>query len=69
MVIQVLNRDLEQALRQLKKQGVKSGLFHEMRVRQYYVKPSEARRLKRKRALTRTRKQQKREEQDNGADL
>jgi len=66
MVIQVLNRDIEQALRQLKKQGIKSGLYRELKKRQYYVKPSEARRLKHKRALTRTRKQQRREEQDNG---
>jgi len=60
--IQVVDNQIEAALKQLKKQMLKDGLFQEMKKRQHYEKPSVKRkrksaqaRKKRLRALKRTR--------------
>ena len=62
MRIQVVDNQIEAALKQLKKQMLKDGLFQEMKKRQHYEKPSVKRkrksaqaRKKRLRALKRTR--------------
>jgi small subunit ribosomal protein S21 len=50
--------EVEDALREFKKQVKKSGLMQELRRREHYVSPSKARRLKRNESL----KQRKRDE-------
>jgi len=60
--IEVFDHQIEAALKQLKKQMLKEGLFQEMKRRAHYEKPSVKRkrkaaqaRKKRRRALKRTR--------------
>ena len=62
MKIVVIDNQIEAALKQLKKQMLKDGLYQEMKRRQHYEKPSVKRkrkaaqaRKKRLRALKRTR--------------
>ena len=62
MKIEVFDHQIEAALKQLKKQMLKEGLFQEMKRRAHYEKPSVKRkrkaaqaRKKRRRALKRTR--------------
>ena len=62
MKIEVFDNQIEAALKQLKKQMLKDGLYQEMKRRQHYEKPSVKRkrkaaqaRKKRLRALKRTR--------------
>ena len=46
--VEVRNGNLEKALRVLKKKVQKSGLVKELRAREYYQKPSEIKREKKK---------------------
>jgi small subunit ribosomal protein S21 len=50
--IQVIDNQIEAALKQLKKQMLKDGLYQEMKRRQHYEKPS----VKRKRKSAQARK-------------
>jgi small subunit ribosomal protein S21 len=53
--IVVFDNQIEAALKQLKKQMLKDGLFQEMKKRQHYEKPS----VKRKRKAAQARKKQR----------
>ena len=53
MEVQVRNNNVEKALRQLKRKIKKSGLLIELKERQYYQKPSEKKRLAKKRGIKR----------------
>ena len=55
MKIVVLDNQIEAALKQLKKQMLKDGLFQEMKRRQHYEKPS----VKRKRKAAQARKKRR----------
>ena len=58
MEVIVRNNNVEKALRILKKKIKKEGLMTELRERQYYIKPSERRRLAKKRCIKRVAKEQ-----------
>ena len=58
MEVQVRNNNVEKALRQLKRKIKKSGLLIELKERQYYQKPSEKKRLAKKRGIKRAQKLQ-----------
>jgi small subunit ribosomal protein S21 len=65
--VQVLVRDnnVDQALKALKKKMQREGLFREMKLRNYYEKPSERKARERAEAIRRFRKlQRKRRERD-----
>jgi small subunit ribosomal protein S21 len=47
---------IDYALKSFKRKVLKSGLLREIRARQHYVKPSEARKLKRKASQSRKRR-------------
>ena len=51
ITIQVRNGNLEQALRVLKKKSQKVGLLKELKARQYFEKPSEKKRRKKKEGI------------------
>ena len=53
MEVIVRNNNVEKALRILKKKIKKEGLMTELRDRQHYIKPSEKRRLAKKRGIAR----------------
>jgi small subunit ribosomal protein S21 len=55
MTIEVLvrNNNVDKALRVLKKKLQKDGLFRELRIKQFYEKPSEKRLRKKKESLRR----------------
>jgi small subunit ribosomal protein S21 len=55
MKIEVVNNQIEVALKHLKKQMLKDGLFQEMKKRAYYEKPS----VKRKRKSAQARKKRR----------
>ena len=59
MEVQVRNNNVEKALRQLKRKIKKSGLLIELKERQYYQKPSEKKRLAKKRGIKRALKAQR----------
>ena len=59
MEVQVRNNNVEKALRQLKRKIKKSGLLIELKERQYYQKPSEKKRLAKKRGIKRAQKLQR----------
>ena len=59
MYVAVRNNNVEKALRVLKKKIKKSGLLQEIKERQYYQKPSEKKRLAKKRGIARVKKEQK----------
>ena len=59
ITIQVRNGNVEQALRVLKKKSQKTGLFKELKARQYFEKPSEKKRRKKKEAIANYKKKQK----------
>ncbi len=61
--MQVLVRDnnVEQALKALKKKMQREGLFREMKLRNYYEKPSERRAREKAEAVGRARKRAQRE--------
>ena len=58
MEVIVRNNNVEKALRIFKKKIKKEGLMTELRERQYYIKPSERRRLAKKRGIKRVAKEQ-----------
>lgn len=58
----VRNNNIEKALRVLKNKNKKSGLLQELKDRQYYQKPSEKRRLAKKRGIARVKKEQSKRE-------
>lgn len=58
ITIQVRNGNLEQALRVLKKKSQKNGLLKELKARQYFEKPSEKRRRKKKEGIANVKKKQ-----------
>ena len=61
MTIEVVVRDnnVEKALRVLKKKLQKDGLFRELRMKQFYEKPSEKRLRKKKESLRRIAKEKR----------
>ena len=58
ITIQVRNGNLEQALRVLKKKSQKVGLLKELKARQYFEKPSEKKRRKKKEGIANYNKKQ-----------
>jgi len=56
ITIQVRNGNLEQALRVLKKKSQKVGLLKELKARQYFEKPSEKKRRKKKEGIANVKK-------------
>ena len=61
--VQVRGGNLEKAMRVLKKKVMKEGLVKELRARQYYQKPSEIKREKKKEGIKNYKKKQKKLEQ------
>jgi small subunit ribosomal protein S21 len=61
--VEVRNGNLEKALRVLKKKVQKSGLVKELRAREYYQKPSEIKREKKKEGIKNYKKKMKKIEQ------
>ena len=59
ITIEVRNNNLEKALRVLKKKLNKDGQMKELKLRQYYQKPSEIKREKKKEGIRRFKKEQK----------
>ena len=59
ITIEVRNNNVEKALRVLKKKLNKDGQMKELKLRQYYQKPSEIKREKKKEGITRFKKEQK----------
>ena len=57
--VEVRNGNLEKALRVLKKKVQKSGLVKELRAREYYQKPSEIKREKKKEGIKNYKKKMK----------
>ena len=57
--IVVKNNNIDGALRILKKRIQKDGLLFDLKKREYYVKPSEKRRMKKAAAILRQKKTQK----------
>ena len=58
----VRNNNVEKALRVLKRKIKKNGLMQELKERQYYQKPSEKKRLAKKRGIARAKKEMKKRE-------
>ena len=56
MKIEVRNNNVEKALRVMKKKMKRDGVFQELKDRQYYQKPSEKKRLAKKRGIKRAMK-------------
>ena len=65
MEVQVRNNNVEKALRQLKRKIKKSGLLIELKERQYYQKPSEKKRLAKKRGIKRAQTLQRDRDRQN----
>ena len=59
ITIQVRNGNLEQALRVLKKKSQKAGILKELKARQYFEKPSEKKRRRKKEGIANYKKKQK----------
>jgi len=59
ITIEVRNNNIEKALRVLKKKLNKDGQMKELKLRQYYQKPSEIKREKKKEGIRRFKKEQK----------
>ena len=59
ITIEVRNNNVEKALRVLKKKLNKDGQMKELKQRQYYQKPSEINREKKKEGIRRFKKEQK----------
>ena len=59
ITIEVRNNNIEKALRVLKKKLNKDGLMKEIKARQYYIKPSEKKREKKKEGIRRHLKDRK----------
>ncbi len=65
ITIEVHNNNIDRALRDLKRKVKDSGLFLELRKKEFYTKPSEIRREMQARAKTRAKYQNLREKIDN----
>ena len=65
LVVEVINGDIERALRKLKKKSQNAGIFQELKKREHYVKPSELRRRQKAQGYARARKKQRIEENSN----
>ena len=61
--VEVRNGNLEKAMRVLKKKVQKSGIVKELRAREYYQKPSEIKREKKKEGIKNYKKKMKKLEQ------
>ena len=61
MIIEVIvrNRNVEKAMRVLKKKLLKDGMMRELKERQYYQKPSHVKREAKKQSIRRHKKEQK----------
>ena len=59
ITIEVRNNNVEKALRVLKNKLNKDGQMKELKLRQYYQKPSEIKREKKKEGIRRFKKEQK----------
>ena len=59
ITVEVRNNNVEKALRVLKKKLIKSGQMKELKLRQYYQKPSAITREKKKEGIRRFKKEQK----------
>ena len=57
--VTVRNGNLEQAMRVLKRKVQKEGIVKELKLKQYYEKPSEKKRRKKKEAIANYKKKQK----------
>ena len=66
VTIQVRNGNVEQALRVLKKKLQKDGLLKELKAKQYFEKPSEKKRRKKKEGVANYKKKQKKLRQTRG---
>ena len=64
IVVEVRGGNLEKAMRVLKKKVMKEGLVKELRARQYYQKPSEIKREKKKEGIKNYKKNKKKMEQE-----
>ena len=59
ITVEVRNGNVEKAMRVLKKKLAKDGLFKELRMRQYYEKPSTKKQRKKKEMIRNWKKKQK----------
>ena len=66
MQVVVRDNNVDQALRALKKKMQREGIFREMKLRNYYEKPSEKRARERAEAVRRYRKLQRKRMQREG---
>ena len=66
ITIQVRNGNLEQAMRVLKKKVQKDGQLKILKSKQYYEKPSEIKRRKKKEGIANFKKKQKKLRQQRG---
>jgi small subunit ribosomal protein S21 len=64
ITVEVRGGNLEKAMRLLKKKVMKEGIVKEMRAREYYQKPSEIKREKKKEGIKNYKKKMKKLEQD-----
>ena len=66
ITVKVRNGNLEQAMRVLKRKVQKEGIVKELRERQYYTKPSEIKREKKKAAIKNYLKKKREQERLEG---
>jgi len=64
ITVEVRGGNLEKAMRVLKKKVMKEGIVKELRARQYYQKPSEIKREKKKEGIKNFKKKMKKQLQD-----
>lgn len=62
LVVEVINGDVERALRKLKKKSQNEGIFQDLKKHEHFTKPSELRRRQKAQARARARKKQRIEE-------
>ena len=66
IVVEVRKGNLEKAMRVLKKKVQKEGIIKDLRAKQYYEKPSEVKRRKKKEGIKNFKKKMKKLEQMRG---
>tara|TARA_A200000159_G_scaffold75010_1_gene69725 strand:- start:184 stop:393 length:210 start_codon:yes stop_codon:yes gene_type:complete len=66
IVVEVRKGNLEKAMRVLKKKVQREGIIKDMRAKQYYQKPSEIKREKKKEGIKNFKKKMKKLEQTRG---
>ena len=66
IVVEVRKGNLEKAMRVLKKKVQKEGIIKDLRAKQYYEKPSEIKRRKKKEGINNFKKKMKKLEQTRG---